>query len=58
LRRNAGSGFRGVGYNFSITKKNVRVEIYIDRGQKEENELIFEKLFQMKEKIEEFLGMN
>ncbi|TCI91806.1 DUF4268 domain-containing protein [Tenacibaculum sp. M341] len=52
----AGSGVRGVGYNFVISKKYVRVELYIDRGELEENTLIFEKLETEKEIIEKTFG--
>jgi len=47
-----GSGVRGVGYNFKITKKFGRAEIYIDRGDKAENKLIFDELYSHKEQIE------
>lgn len=52
----AGSGVRGIGYNFSISKKYIRVELYIDRGDQEENNQVFNKLLQMKEMIEEAFG--
>ncbi len=52
----AGSGVRGVGYNFAISKKYARVELYIDRGNLEENEAIFDWLSEMKLKIEEAFG--
>jgi len=52
----AGSGVRGVGYNFAISKKYVRVELYIDRGELNENNLIFEKLQAQKESIENNFG--
>lgn len=54
----AGSGVRGVGYNFVISKKYVRVELYIDRGKHEENNLVFEKLENQKEKIESIFGQH
>jgi hypothetical protein len=52
----AGSGMRGVGYNFSISKKYVRVELYIDRGDHAENKFIFDKLYANRELIEENFG--
>ena len=52
----AGSGVRGVGYNFAISKKYVRVELYIDRGEHNENNLIYEKLEKQKDTIEKTFG--
>lgn len=52
----AGSGVRGIGYNFSISKKYVRVELYIDRGEQTENEIIFEELLKRKVEIESNFG--
>lgn len=52
----AGSGIRNISYNFSISKKYVRVEVYIDVRDKEENENILELLFKDKESIEETFG--
>ncbi len=47
-----GSGVRGMGYNFVASGKYARVEIYIDRGDKETNELAFEYLYDKKDEIE------
>lgn len=52
----AGSGMRGVGFNFVISKKYVRVELYIDRGEFQENKYIFDELFSIKNSIEEAFG--
>lgn len=52
----AGSGVRSVGYNFAISQKYVRVEIYIDRGDKEENERILDFFLESRESIEETFG--
>jgi len=52
----AGSGVRGVGFNFAASKNYGRAEIYIDRGEKEENEFIFDELYKEKEAIEENFG--
>ena len=49
----AGSGVRGAGFNFVITKKYARAELYIDRGEQGENKHIFDQLFLMKDQIEE-----
>ncbi|MBO1928279.1 DUF4268 domain-containing protein [Thiomicrorhabdus sp. 6S2-11] len=45
----AGSGVRGVGFNFAAAKHYGRAELYIDRGNKKENEFIFDQLFSQKE---------
>lgn len=52
----AGSGVRGIGYNFNISRKASRVEIYIDRQDKEENENCFDFFYSQKEKIEATFG--
>jgi len=52
----AGSGVRGIGYNFGISKKYGRVELYIDHGDSEDNKLIFDTLLAMKEEIEKKFG--
>ena len=40
----ARSGIRGVGLNFVVSKSYGRAELYIDRGDREENESIFDEL--------------
>lgn len=52
----AGSGVRGAGLNFSVTKSYGRAELYIDRGSKEENEFIFDELSSRKEQLEKDFG--
>ena len=52
----AGSGVRGVGYNFGATKNYFRAEIYIDRGDKTENEFVYDSLLEKKESIEQEFG--
>ena len=48
---------RGIGFNFAATKAYGRAALYIDRGDKEENERIFDELINSKEEIEqEFRG--
>ena len=47
-----GSGVRGVPYNFVVSGQYARVEIYIDRGNKEENKQVFDYLFDKKNEIE------
>lgn len=51
-----GSGVRGVPYNFVVTGQYARVEIYIDRGNKEENKQVFDYLFKNKDKLEKNFG--
>ena len=48
------SGFRGIGYNpsFSPRRGIARVELYVDRGDKELNEQIFESLRSVSHDIE------
>ena len=47
-----GSGVRGTPYNFVVSKQYARVEIYIDRGNKNENKQVFDYLFNNKDEIE------
>ena len=53
-----GSGIRGLGFNFAIRQHDGSVELYIDRGKdsKEDNEAIFDALFEDKVEIEEKFG--
>jgi hypothetical protein len=48
----AASGVRGVYFNFVAGRAYGRVELYIDRGDKEENKFIFDQLYAKKESIE------
>lgn len=47
-----GIGITGVGINLVISKKYARSEVYINRGNKEENKKIFDRLFNLKDRIE------
>ncbi len=51
-----GLGMSGVNINLVITNKFCRCEIYINRGNREENKEIFDNLYQQKEKIEFVFG--
>ena len=52
----AGSGVRGVGFNFAATQDYHRAELYIDRGDKAENEALFDGLYADRAMIEAELG--
>jgi len=49
----AGSGMRGVGFNFVAGKAYGRAEVYIDRGDHEENKSIFDQLHAQRDRIEQ-----
>jgi hypothetical protein len=51
-----GSGVRGVPYNFVASNQYARVEIYIDRGDKEINKYIFDSFQKQQSEIEEKFG--
>lgn len=52
----AGSGTGGVGFNFAAGKNYARVEIYIDRGDREENKAIFDALHARSSELDEKFG--
>jgi hypothetical protein len=52
----AGAGRGGLGFNYAIRMSDAQVELYIDRGEAEENKRIFDQLFASKEQIEEVFG--
>ncbi|RWE85111.1 DUF4268 domain-containing protein [Mesorhizobium sp.] len=52
----ASVGVRGIGLNFSVTGDASRAEIYIDRGNKTENEKVFDLLHSHKDQIEQDFG--
>ena len=52
----AGSGVRGVGYNFAASGKYGRAELYIDRGEHAENKFIFDQLSGQKDALETMFG--
>lgn len=51
-----GSGYNGLLYTFVVTSNYARIELYINRGQQEENKVIFDNIFSQKEKIESSFG--
>lgn len=54
----AGSGKRGLGFNYAVREHDVQVELYIDRGKgaEQENKVIFDQFMIMKEEIESAFG--
>lgn len=52
----AGSGIRGLGFNYVIVQEYTVVELYIDRGESTENKRIFDQLHAQKESIEKAFG--
>ena len=52
----AGSGVRGVWFSFVAGRAFGRVEIYIDRGDGEENTFIYDQLHVQKDRIETAFG--
>lgn len=53
----AGSGVSGVGFVFYIGKNYARTEVYMSRGNTEENKFIFDKLLLQKDEIEKQTGV-
>jgi hypothetical protein len=51
-----GSGMSSVGYNSVATRSYIRIEIYINSGDKNNNKVIFDALFAKKDKIESEFG--
>lgn len=51
-----GSGIRGVAWNYAIRQHETQVEVYIDRGDADENAAIFEKLAAHREAVESAFG--
>ncbi len=52
----AGSGVRGIAWNFVVGTNFGRVEVYIDRGDREENKFCYDFLHEKKEKLENDFG--
>lgn len=50
------SSYGGIGFNCVITKKSARVELYISKGNKEQNKKIFDELLLRQKEIEEKYG--
>ena len=52
----AGSGMSYVGYNSVATRNYIRIELYINSGDKDNNKAIFDSLFAKKNHIESEFG--
>ncbi|MEX0344832.1 MAG: DUF4268 domain-containing protein [Rhizobiaceae bacterium] len=52
----AGSGVRSCPYNLIFSRSEARVELSLQRADKEENKWLFDQLFEQKESIEEEFG--
>ncbi|MEI8229457.1 MAG: DUF4268 domain-containing protein, partial [Planctomycetota bacterium] len=52
----ASSGVRGLGFNYVIVQEHGVAELYIDRGEAEENKRLFDSLLANKEAIEKTFG--
>ena len=51
-----GSGMGSVGYNSVATRNYIRIELYINCGDKNNNKVIFDSLYAKKDKIESEFG--
>lgn len=52
----AGSGFSGCVYTLAILRKEIRVELYLGRANKEDNKALFEQLIRSRGAIEAAFG--
>ena len=52
----AGSGISSVGFHSVVSRNYIRIELYINTGDKANNKFIFDTLASAKEKIEEDFG--
>ncbi|BDY07058.1 DUF4268 domain-containing protein [Ferrimonas sp. YFM] len=52
----AGSGLTGCPFNLIFGQKEIRVELWISRGQTEQNKFLFDQLFAHKDEIEATFG--
>lgn len=50
------AGRRGINFNYSVRQHDATVELYIDRGNQEENKAIFDRLFVDRTAIEATFG--
>ncbi len=52
----AASGIAGVHFNYVVLERDARVELYIDTGNGDKNQRVFDALSHQKERIEEAFG--
>lgn len=52
----AGSGVGGLGLNLATSSRYGRAELYIDRGEREDNKFVFDELLKSKDEIEHEFG--
>ena len=52
----AGAGKSGLGFNYAIRMSDAQVELYIDRGDGEDNKRIFDQLLAQREVVERDFG--
>lgn len=50
------AGIRGLGLNLVVAQSTCSAELYIDRGEKEENKRIFDRIAEHKNEVEERFG--
>ena len=53
----AAAGTTGLSFNYVVRQRDARVELYIDTQDGDENQRIFEALFDKREKIEGIFGL-
>ncbi len=51
-----GSGIRGLNFSYGMMQEDGRVELYIDRGETDENKRIFDQIYSHKDDIEKKFG--
>lgn len=52
----AGSGISSLSFNSVATRNYIRIELYINKGDKESNKAVFDTLYQRKDEIEKVFG--
>lgn len=55
---NAGSGLNSCPYSLIFGKREVRVEISLNRSSQQQNKWLFDKLYEDKDEIENIIGQN
>ena len=51
-----GAGISGLGWNYAVRQHEIQVELYIDRGDEDENKAIFDQFLEHKEQVEQTFG--